>query len=294
MATLREIKSRIGSVKNIEKITRAMKMVASVKFRKAQQNVVAARPYALKIGEILMHLIPTIEDMDNDLIKPREVKKICLVIVSGDRGLSGSFNANLIKAAQLAINEKYSEYLKNADLTLITVGRKAFDYFNKREYDIYAKFTGIFDKLNFSTAKELVREIVTGYKERKFDKVIVIYNQFKSVVQSTISEEQFLPIPAFAPEEGKTKKQLNYIFEPSAKAIVDIMLPRHLNTQIWRVLLESYASEQAAQMTAMDSATNNANDLVKTLELFYNRARQAAITKEILEVVGGAEALREA
>lgn len=294
MATLREIKGRIGSIKNIEKITRAMKMVASVKFRKAQQNVVAARPYAKKIGEILMHLIPTIEDMDNDLIKPREVKKVCMVVVSGDRGLSGSFNTNLIKAAQISINTAYGEYLKNADLTLITVGRKAYDYFNKREYDIYAKYTGIFDKLNFSIAKEIVRDITTGYKERKFDKVIVIYNEFKSVVQSKISEEQFLPIPAFTPEEGKESKTLNYIFEPSAKAIVDSMLPRHLNTQIWRVLLESYASEQAAQMTAMDSATNNANELVTTLQLFYNRARQAAITKEILEVVGGAEALREA
>ena len=294
MATLREIKGRIGSIKNIEKITRAMKMVASVKFRKAQQNVVAARPYAKKIGEILMHLIPTVEDMDNELVKPREVKKILVVVVSGDRGLSGSFNANLIKAAQQSLKEKYAEYLNNGDLSLITIGRKAFDYFNKREYDIYAKYTGIFDKLNFSVAKEVVRDIVTGYKERKFDKVVVIYNEFKSVVQSKISEEQFLPIPAFTPAEGESKKQLNYIFEPSAKAIVDSMLPRHLNTQIWRVLLESYASEQAAQMTAMDSATNNANELVTTLQLFYNRARQAAITKEILEVVGGAEALREA
>jgi F-type H+-transporting ATPase subunit gamma len=138
MATLREIKSRIGSIKNIEKITRAMKMVASVKFRKAQMNVVAARPYARKIADILMHLIPVIEDMDNELLKPREVKKVCMVIVAGDRGLSGSFNANLIKAAQASINKNYSEYLKNADLTLITIGRKVFSYFNKREYDIFA------------------------------------------------------------------------------------------------------------------------------------------------------------
>jgi F-type H+-transporting ATPase subunit gamma len=136
-------------------------------------------------------------------------------------------------------------------------------------------------------------QIVTGYKEKKFDKVVIIYNEFKSVVQSNIAEEQFLPIPAFVPEKDEPKKTLNYIFEPSAKEIVDTMLPRHLNTQIWRVLLESYASEQAAQMTAMESATTNANDLVKMLQLFYNRARQAAITKEILEVVGGAEALRE-
>jgi F-type H+-transporting ATPase subunit gamma len=293
MATLREIKGRIVSIKNIEKITRAMKMVASVKFRKAQQNVVAARPYAKKISDILRRLIPSVEELDNELIKPREIKKICMVVVSGDRGLTGSFNTNLIKAAQASINKNYGEFLKNADLTLVTVGRKAFDHFNKRDYDIFAKFTGIFDKLNFQTAQEIVREIVTGYKEKRFDKVVVIYNEFKNVVQSNIVEEQFLPIPPFESEKGEKEKRANYIFEPSAKAIVDVMLPRQLNTQIWRVLLESYASEQAAQMTAMTSASTNANELVNMLQLFYNRARQAAITKEILEVVGGAEALRE-
>ncbi len=268
-------------------------MVASVKFRKAQQNVVAARPYAKKIDDILRRVIPSVDELDNELIKPREIKKVCMVVVSGDRGLSGSFNANLIKAAQASINKNYSEFLKNADFTLITIGRKSFSYFNKRNYDIFAKFTGIFDKLHFSSAQEIVREIISGYKEKRFDKVIVIYNEFKNVVQSKITEEQFLPIPPFITEKGEKEKSVNYIFEPSAKVIVDTMLPRHLNTQIWQVLLESYASEQAAQMTAMTSASTNANELVKMLQLFYNRARQAAITKEILEVVGGAEALRE-
>jgi len=292
MATLREIKRRIGSIKSTEKITRAMKMVASVKFRKAQQNVVAARPYARKIDEILRNLIPGIEDLDNKLLKEREIKRLLAVVVSSDRGLCGSFNTNLLKLATNTITNNYSSYYNRHNLTLFTVGRKSFDYFSKRGSDIYARAINVFDRLNFSDAENIVKEIIKGYIENKFDKVIVIYNEFKSVVQSKIVEEQFLPIPPFV-IEGEKVRISNYIFEPSGKEIINNLLPRHLNTQIWRVLLESFASEQAARMTAMDTATTNANDLVKTLNLTYNRARQAAITKEILEVVGGAEALRE-
>ncbi|MCI0448735.1 MAG: ATP synthase F1 subunit gamma [Chlorobi bacterium] len=292
MATLREIKRRIGSIKSTEKITRAMKMVASVKFRKAQQNVVAARPYARKIDEILRNLIPGIEDLDNKLLKEREIKKLIAVVVSSDRGLCGSFNTNLLKSASNKIVNKYSDFYTSHNITLFTVGRKSFDYFSKRGFDIFARAVNVFDRLNFIDAQNIVKEIIKGYTENKFDKVIVIYNEFKSVVQSKIVEEQFLPIPPFV-NEGEKLKTSNYIFEPSGKDIIDNLLPRHLNTQIWRVLLESYASEQAARMTAMDTATTNANDLVKQLSLTYNRARQAAITKELLEVVAGAEALRE-
>jgi F-type H+-transporting ATPase subunit gamma len=269
-----------------------MKMVASVKFRKAQQNVVAARPYARKIDEILRNLIPSIEDIDNKLLKEKEIKKVLAVVVASDRGLCGSFNTNLLKSAANTIEGKYSDYSGRHNLTLFTVGRKSYDFFSKRGFDIYARAVNVFDRLNFSDAEKIVKEIIKGYTENKFDKVIVIYNEFKSVVQSKIAEEQFLPIPPFI-SGGEKVRISNYIFEPSGKEIINNLLPRHLNTQIWRVLLESYASEQAARMTAMDTATTNANDLVKTLNLTYNRARQAAITKEILEVVGGAEALRE-
>lgn len=291
MATLREIKGRITSIKSTEKITRAMKMVASVKFRKAQQNVVAARPYARKIGEILRNLIPTIESFDNELLKQREIKKICVVVVAADRGLCGSFNTNLLKAANVIIKEKYGEYLRNHDLTIFPIGRKSYEFFFKRGFDLYAKAVNVFDKLLFSDVQNIVKEIITGYKEKRFDKVVIIYNEFKSVVQSKTVEEQFLPIPPFEAAEGEKNMISNYIFEPSSVDIVDNLLPRHLNTQVWRILLESYASEQAARMTAMDTATSNANDLVKTLNLQYNRARQAKITTEILEIVGGAEAL---
>jgi len=293
MATLREIKRRIGSIKSTEKITRAMKMVASVKFRKAQQNVVAARPYARKMSDILRNLIPTLESFDNALLKQREIKKICVVVVAADRGLCGSFNTNLLKAANNLIHEKYGDFLRSHDLTLFPIGKKAFEFFFKRDFDLYAKSVNVFDKLTFPDAQNIVREIITGYKEKRFDKVVIIYNEFKSVVQSKTLEEQFLPIPPFESSEGEKSKRLNYIFEPSGEEIVNNLLPRHLNTHIWRVLLESYASEQAARMTAMDAATTNANDLIISLNLTYNRARQTKITTEILEIVGGAEALKE-
>jgi F-type H+-transporting ATPase subunit gamma len=292
MATLREIKRRIGSIKSTEKITRAMKMVASVKFRKAQQNVVAARPYARKISEILRNLIPATEEIDNKLLKEREIKKILVVVVASDRGLCGSFNTNLLKAASNIVREKYADYYNSKDISLFTIGRKSFDFFSRRNFDIYARSINVFDRLNFEDAQKIVKEIIKGYVEGEYDKVILVYNEFKSVVQAKITEEQFLPIPPFTDKEGTTKAA-NYIFEPSGKEIIDNLLPRHLNTQIWRVLLESYASEQAARMTAMDAATTNANDLVRQLSLTYNRARQAAITKELLEVVAGAEALKE-
>jgi F-type H+-transporting ATPase subunit gamma len=294
MATLREIKRRITSIKNTEKITRAMKMVAAVKFRKAQENVVSARPYARKIAEILRNLIPTVEHLQNELLMERDVNKICMVVVTADRGLAGSFNTNLIKEAQSLITAKYNGYYSSHDLTLICVGKKSYDYFFKRHFDIYAKYTGVFDRLEFNSARKIVSEIIKGYAEKKFDKVVLVYNEFKSVIQSRIIEEQFLPVQTLTPEGSASGNVSNFIYEPSAKEIIAYMLPKHLNTQIWRVLLESYASEQAARMTAMDSATRNANDLISSLQLYYNKARQSAITKELLEIVAGADALKEA
>lgn len=293
MATLREIKSRIGSIKNTEKITRAMKMVAAVKFRKAQENVMAARPYAKKIAEILKSLIPTVSNIENELLKEREVKRICLVVVTSDRGFAGPFNTNLIKEAEKLIKVKYADFYNSHNLTLVTLGKKSFDFFSKRNYDIFARYVGIFDKIEFPSARKVVAELLGGYLDKKFDKVAVIYNEFKSAAQARIVEEQFLPILSIDDNEASSENIADFIFEPSAKEIIDYLLPKHLNTQIWRVMLESYASEQAARMMAMESATSNANDLIRTLLLTYNKARQAAITKELLEVVSGAEALKE-
>jgi len=293
LATLREIKGRINSIKNTEKITRAMKMVAAVKFRKAQENVTAARPYARKLGEILRSLIPAIDTLDNELLKEREVKRVCLVIVTSDRGFAGPFNTNLIREAARLIKEKYNDFYKSHNLTLFTIGKKSFDYFSKREYDIFAKYVGVFDRLEFVSAQKIIADILEGYKTKEFDKVVIIYNEFKSAAQSRITEELFLPIHSIENNRQETEKVSDFIAEPDVKSIIDYMLPKHLNTQIWRIMLESYASEQAARMLAMDSATNNANELIKDLQLHYNKARQAAITKELLEIVSGAEALKE-
>lgn len=294
MATLREIKSRITGIKNTEKITRAMKMVSAVKFRKAQENVVAARPYARKIAEILQSLLPACSDIENPLLKEREVKRICLTVVTSDRGFAGPFNTNLIKETEKLIREKYQDLLNSHNLTLVTLGKKSFDYFSRRNYDIYAKYVGIFDKLEFVNARKIVLDLLDGYNTGKFDKVVMIYNEFKSAAQSKITVEQFLPIASLDTEQKTANKIINdFIFEPSVQEIIDYMLPKHLNTQVWRVMLESFASEQAARMLAMDSATNNANELIKTLQLHYNKARQASITKELLEIVSGAEALKE-
>ncbi len=294
MATLREIRDRIGSIKNTEKITKAMKMIASVKFRKAQQNLIAARPYALKIRDILRNLIPTIESIDNELLQQREISKICVVVIASDRGLCGSFNTNLLKTATSIIHDKYGDFYKSHDLTVFPIGKKAYDHFAKRNYDLYARSINVFDRLTFADAQNIVKEIINGYIEKRFDKVVIVYNEFKSIVNTQTVEEQFLPIPPFEAELGEKSKVSSYIFEPSSVDIINHLLPKHLNTQIWRSLLESFASEQASRMTAMDAATTNANDLLNSLNLTYNRARQAKITTEILEIVGGAEALSKA
>lgn len=304
MATLREIKSRITSIKNTEKITRAMKMVAAVKFRRAYEAVISARPYSRKLNEMLKTLLPTVDGIQNDLLTERDIKRICLVVVAADRGLCGSFNTNIIKASQNLVDTKYNEYYKKKDLTIVSIGKKSYDYFSKRDFDIYAAYNGIFDRLSFNAAKEVVKELVSGYLENKFDKIVLVYNEFKSVMHQKITEEQFLPIIDLTPEvytnekiqetmDVKNDKTIsNYIFEPSQVEIINYLIPKQLNTRMWQILLESNASEQASRMTAMDTATTNANELISTLQISYNRERQAAITKELLEVVAGAESLR--
>jgi len=301
MATTREIKRRINSIKNTEKITRAMKMVAAVKFRKAQEAILAARPYARKIDSMIKFLLSTINEPENELLIERDPKRIAMLVVTSDRGLCGSFNTNLIKYVQNIINSKYLEFHRNHRLSIIAAGKKSYDFFSKREFDIYSKYIGVFDGLNYASAKEIVRDATEGYRLGKFDKIIAVYNEFKNVVQSKIIEEQLLPIVKFSEKGVETPDRSDerhykpiFIYEPSTPEIIDYLLPKHLNTQIWRILLESNAAEQAARMTAMDSATNNANELISYLQLSYNKARQAGITKEILEVVGGAEALKEA
>jgi F-type H+-transporting ATPase subunit gamma len=295
MATLREIRGRIAGVKKTQKITKAMKMVAAAKLRRAQTGVLQARPYATKMKELLSHLSANPEAANNPLMLEREVKAVALVIVTADRGLCGAFNSNLLKTAEKHISAHYGALHEAGALKVFCAGRKGFDHFTKRGYTIAGKYIGVYNHLVFGEAQAIMRDVLDGYMKGEYDKVEVIYNEFKTVAQSRIVIEQMLPIPRNVMQGGTTKSApTDYIYEPSDLAIVNSLMPKHLNFQIWRMLLESNAAEQGARMAAMENATSNANELISSLQLSYNKARQAAITSELLEIVGGAEALKKA
>lgn len=298
MATLREIKTRITGVRNTQKITKAMKMVAAAKLRRAQEAIVAARPYARKMDELMRHLVGNVNPDIHPLLKPRKTKRVLVIVVSGDRGLCGAFNSNIIRTAVEHGKNRYANLRDEPHgLKYLVVGKKSFDFFNKGGYELYSKHVGIFGGLEFNHARNIVREVREGYLSGEFDRVDVIYNEFKSVIQQRIVVEQFLPIPPEEKKEEERQKvhsQIEYIYEPSSVDIMNDLLPRHLDFQMWRVLLESNAAEQGARMTAMGNATENARELIRDLTLSYNKARQAGITKELLEIVSGAEALKQA
>jgi F-type H+-transporting ATPase subunit gamma len=274
-----------------------MKMVAAAKLRRAQSSVVAARPYARMLRHLLGHLSSTVDLAANPFVVQREVKAVALVVVTADRGLCGAFNSNLLKAAVNHINTNYAQLYADGKLKIFCVGRKSFDFFSKRHYKVAGKYIGIYGNLGFGQAQLIAREVIQGYLADEFDKVELVYNEFKSIAQQKIVIDQFLPLaPATAETASKgrhTHIGANYIYEPSSREIVDKLVPKHLNFQLWRVLLESNASEQGARMAAMDNATENANEMISSLQLVYNKARQAAITKELLEIVSGAEALKK-
>jgi F-type H+-transporting ATPase subunit gamma len=298
MATLREVRARITGVKKTQKITKAMKMVAAAKLRRAQSSVVAARPYAFALRRLLEHMSATTDIASNPFVMRREVKSAALVVVTADRGLCGAFNSNLVKAAVNHISTQYGQLHSEGKLRLFCVGRKGFDYFSRRQYNVAGKYIGLFSNLVFGQAQEIVREVIRGYLAGDFDTVEIVYNEFKSIARVKIVVDQFLPFAVLqdAPGESAYKRApgANYIYEPSSRAIVDALVPKHLNFQFWRILLESNAAEQGARMAAMDNATENANEMISSLQLVYNKARQASITKELLEIVAGAEALKKA
>jgi F-type H+-transporting ATPase subunit gamma len=299
MATLREVRNRISGIKKTQKITRAMKMVAAAKLRRAQMNVVAARPYAAKMKELLVHLAAQSEDQPGSLLVPREeVKRTLLMVVTSDRGFCGAFNSNVIKAAVDHMKTEAAAPSGPEPSGIVCVGKKGSDFFTKRrQYTVREKRVGIFNQLVYSEAQSLARMLVAGYQAGEFDRVEIIYNEFKNVAQQRIVVEQFLPVPSQEvkeDEDGKKHRATDYIYEPSTGRILTALVPKYLDFQIWRILLESYAAETGARMAAMENATENASELIQTLQLQYNKARQAAITKELLEVVSGAEALTQA
>jgi F-type H+-transporting ATPase subunit gamma len=298
VATLREIRRRIGGVKSTQKITKAMKMVAAARLRRAQDAVIAARPYARSMRKLLRHIATRIDVSTDPYFTARQVRQVAIVVVTADRGLCGAFNANIIRAAVTHIRTNYPELHREDRVHLICVGRKGTDFFQKNNYPIDAKHVGIFGSLSIANAREIVAQMKEGFLGGRYDRVEIVYNEFKSIMHQRIVIEQILPIP---PEEvlgnsagKKLASYVNYIYEPSIEAILSALVPRHLNFQMYHILLESNAAEQGARMTAMDNATTNASDLIHALQLSYNKARQASITKELLEIVSGAEALKQA
>ncbi len=281
MPSIKEVKNRIGSVKSTQQLTKAMKMVAAAKLKKAQDKVVQLRPYSRKLNEILSNLSGSV---NNDLFLEKEINNVLIIIISSDKGLCGSFNSNLIKQFI-----SYCDNINTKKVSVLPIGKKAYDFFKKSEYNLILDYWQSLNGFNYEKSSEICDYIISSFLDSKYDKVAIIYNEFKNVAVQKSVIEDFLPV---IPESDEKKEvNNNYIFEPNKNKIVNNLIPQSLKTQFLKAVLESNASEQGSRMTAMSQATDNAGELLKELKLTYNRTRQAAITKEILEIVGGAEAL---
>lgn len=285
MANLKEIRARISSVGSTMQITSAMKMVSAAKLKRAQDAITQMRPYANKLRELLVNLSSTLEGSDGGAFaQEREVKKVLLVVISSNRGLCGAFNSNIIKKAKILAENDYA----NADVSFLTIGKKGSEFFTKNNFTVCSSHDSLYDKLTFENTSAIAEVIMQNFLDSEFDKVILVYNQFKNAATQLLQAEQFLPVET-PTEKGATIG--DYIFEPSKEEIVKDLIPKSLKIQLFKGVLDSHASEHGARMTAMHKATDNAGELKKDLTLTYNKARQAAITAEILEIVGGAEAL---
>ena len=284
MANLREIKTRIESIKSTKQITNAMKMVAASKLRKAQDNIINARPYADHINEMLRTLKNKNISSDHPLLAEATGKgKTAYIVVTSDRGLCGSFNTHIIKEAIVHLKE-------NPDADLICIGKKGYDYFRKHSTNVTEHYINLFNEMDFSVSADVAEKILSLFLDENYDKINIIYNEFKSAIQQDIVVKQLLPI---IPIETEEISKLDYVYEPDEDTIIYELGRKYIHVDIWRIMLESSAAEQGARMTAMDSATENAVELIDRLTLNYNRARQAAITTEIIEISSGAEAIQQ-
>ena len=285
MANLKEIRARISSVGSTMQITSAMKMVSAAKLKRAQDAITQMRPYANKLRELLVNLSSTLEgSSDGAFAQEREVKKVLLVAITSNRGLCGAFNSNIIKKAKSLAENDFAD----ADVSFLTIGKKGSEFFTKNGFTVRSSYDSLYDELTFENTSAIAEDIMQNFLSAEFDKVILIYNQFKNAATQLVQAEQFLPVEPPI-EDGATFG--DYIFEPSQEEIVTDLIPKSLKIQLYKGVLDSHASEHGARMTAMHKATDNAGELKKDLTLTYNKARQAAITGEILEIVGGAEAL---
>jgi F-type H+-transporting ATPase subunit gamma len=294
MANLKEVRERIGSVITTQQITKAMKLVAASKLKRATDNITAMRPYSDKLFSILENILSNVdvESLDLDYGKEREVKKVLIILATSDKGLCGGFNANLNKSARSLINNEYKHLKDSNNITIATIGKKGFDFFKNFEgVTLETTFKDLFNSLNFQHASEAATYAMESFLNGEFDKVHIVYSKFINAATQEFSVEQFLPIAKFEANEGDLN--VDFEFEPDKADLVKELVPKILKTQFYRFLLDNNASEHGARMVAMDQATENANELLNDLKLLYNRERQAAITKEILEIVGGAAALED-
>jgi len=289
---LKEVRIRIASVASTQQITKAMKMVSAAKLRRAQEAILQMRPYALKMGELLSNIAEAAgDDVKIDFAKSREVKSVLLVAVASDKGLCGAFNANVIKQIKATIEAKYS-HLPKANVKVLFIGKKGYDVMKRSTYTMNTDFMDLFTRINFTNVSRATSYIKEGFLKGEFDEVMVVYNKFKNAGTQILETEQFLPIKKLVPTPGAKKVKADYIYDPEKEQMITELVPRILNTTFYRYILDSNASEHGARMTAMDKASENASELLKDLKVSYNRARQAAITTELTEIVSGAAALQ--
>jgi F-type H+-transporting ATPase subunit gamma len=294
MANFKAIRIRIASVKSTRQITSAMKMVSAAKLRKAQDKIVRLRPYANKLYEILVGLSQSLSDSEVDNIYGRvsHPEKVLIVVITSNRGLCGAFNANVIKEARRIITEKYPEQYKKGNLKLLTIGKKGFDYFRKQTVNMLPEQNNLLHNLTFDNVSNVAEQIMISFTSREFDRVELVYNQFKNAAVQNLTNELFLPVEAVLPGEIKDSTNVDYIYEPDQEEIIKELIPKSLKLQFYKAILDSFVAEHGARMTAMHKATDNATSMIRDLTLQYNKARQATITNQILEVVSGAEALK--
>lgn len=294
-ANLKEVRERIKSVKSTQQITKAMKMVSAAKLRRAQQAIQQMRPYADKLNEILVNILSNLEgDAATSFGVEREVENAAVVVVTSNRGLCGAFNSNVIKAAVAKINNDFAEQRQSGNLTIVCIGKKGYDYFKKRYQDctIVEDYVNLFDDLSFDNVSQASQMLMDGFKDGSYDAIFASYGRFKNAAMQFPEVDQFLPVRKLEKKEGdKSGIRADYIFEPSKEALLEHLIPSILQTKFQKYLLDTHASEHGAWMTAMDKATDNAEEMLKELKISYNKARQEAITRELSEIVGGAAAL---
>lgn len=288
---LKEVRNRIKSVQSTQQITKAMKMVSAAKLRRAQDAIVQMRPYVQKLQEMLSNIVSNAEgEVGGSLAKDRGSEKVLMIVITSDRGLAGGYNANLVKTAKQTIAEKYSTQHQRGNVTIWNIGKKGYESLTRAEYKTNADFKDVFLNLSFESVQAVATAAVKAFENKEFDIVEVVYSEFKNAATQRFVVERFLPIPKVERKEGL--KKADFIFEPAKEQLVAELMPKILNTQLFKAVLDAHASEHGARMTAMDKASENANELLKVLKISYNRARQAAITTELTEIVSGAAALQ--